>query len=159
MVYRDFIYVSDLSNIFKYWKKGAENFVRVKPNPTYRVSDLSSVRLIESDYVIIICSLWKRKNRWLCYYICSCLSILNKIFGRFVTLKMPILSCRDDLSLWLTLYLYFYVAISLLSQKICLCDLAQKKWVYPINFFNFHVRVCLSLLPHKNVLPPITTHI
>ena len=29
--------------IFKYKKKGLEIFVRVKPNPTYRVSDLSSL--------------------------------------------------------------------------------------------------------------------
>ena len=29
--------------IFKYKKKGLEIFVRVRPNPTYRVSDLSSL--------------------------------------------------------------------------------------------------------------------
>ena len=28
---------------FKYEKKGLDDFVRLKPNPTYRVSDLSSL--------------------------------------------------------------------------------------------------------------------
>ena len=42
--YRDFIYVVRLiSKFFNYSKKGAKIFVRVKPNPTYRVSDLSSL--------------------------------------------------------------------------------------------------------------------
>ena len=37
--------LSDLSRDFKYKKKGLKNFVRVKPNPTYRVSELSRVTM------------------------------------------------------------------------------------------------------------------
>ena len=40
---------SDLSKIFNYSKKGAKIFVRVKPNPTYRVSDLSSLPMFNKN--------------------------------------------------------------------------------------------------------------
>src|SRR6185312_320364 len=58
---RDFIYVVRLIGKFNYSKKGPKIFVRVKPNPTYRASDLLSLPMyIFIPYIVAGICKYKR---------------------------------------------------------------------------------------------------